>query len=461
MKNFTDSKKGFAPKVSMVSVPLGFLFLILIGAALLMLPLSTAPGNHTTPLTALFTSTTSVCVTGSVVVDTCTHWSLFGKLIILGLIQLGGLGIIAMVMFILSIAERSVSLGDTLMLKDMFSLESTQGIFLFIRRIFFTTVIIELIWAIAFTPVFCPHYGAARGIWYSIFTSVSAFCNAGIHIVDPNSLENYNNSPLILIVTMLLIVAGGLGYIVLNDILPMPKRFRQIAAAPKPAKRLREHTRLVLVLTAGLIVSGAVLIFALEYNNPGTIGKMPLGQKILNSFFQSVTTRTAGFSTVPQENLTETSSFVGIILMFIGGSPLGTAGGVKTVTIFILLKNVYTYIMNEHDVVVYKRTIPPGLIRKSSAIITVQFTVVLVITGLLMAASNANLTDALYEVMSAVNTVGLSRGLTGDLNVAGQIIIIIGMFLGRVGPITMLLFFKNNTRRADGIQYADGKYIVG
>ena len=440
MKSKSKNINNYAPRLSLMSVPLGFLLLILFGTALLMLPFATAPGNHTTPLTALFTSTTSVCVTGSVVVDTCAHWSLFGKIIILGLIQLGGLGIITVVMSILSITERSVSLADTLMLKDMFSLESTQGIFLFVRRIFLYTLFIELIGAAAYTPVFCPQFGLLRGIWYSFFTSVSAFCNAGIFIADPAGLENYSASPLILIVTMSLIILGGLGYIVLIDLKFIPSRLLD-KKGPKAAKRLREHTRLVLSLTIGLIVGGAIIIFALEYSNPGTFGNMPLGQKILNSIFQSVTTRTAGFATVPQENLTEASCFVGDILMFIGGSPLGTAGGVKTVTIFLLLRNVYAFIVSKDDVVIYHRTIPDGLIRKSSAIIT--------------------LTDALYEVMSAVNTVGLSRGLTPDLNVAGQILIIIGMFLGRVGPITMLLFFKNSSKKADGIQYADGKYIVG
>ena len=445
---------------TLLSVPLVFLGLILLGTIFLMLPVSTTPGNETTVLTALFTSTTSVCVTGQIVVDTCTHWTLFGKIVILALIQLGGLGIIAIVMYFLHFSQRDMSLADTLMLKDMFSLDDTKNLNYFFGNVFKITFTIEGLGAILYLPLFCPEFGALKGIWYSLFTSVSAFCNAGIFIADPDSLEKYNGSPLMLIVTMLMIILGGIGYIVFQD-------FQSLRGMTKRKKlkiglrSLKVHTRLVLMLTTGLIFGGALIIFILEYSNPGTFGNMPLGKKILNSIFQSVTTRTAGFATVPQENLRESTTLVSDILMFIGGSPLGTAGGVKTVTIFIILKNVSSFLANKDEVTILKRRVPDGLIRKSIAIVTAQLSVVLIISLLLMAATEANMADAFYETFSAVSTVGLSRGLTDELNAAGQILIIIGMFLGRVGPITMLLFFKTGSSGKNDIHFADGKYIVG
>ena len=425
-----------------------------------MLPFSSAPGVHTTPLQALFTSTTSVCVTGSVVVDTCAHWSVFGEIIILGLIQIGGLGVIAAVVFLMYFTQRTFSLGDILALKEMFTLDSTHEVLQFFRRIFCMTLIVEALGAVFYMPVFCSQFGAGRGIWCSFFTAVSAFCNAGINIVSPDSLEEYSSHYLVMIVTMLMIVLGGLGYVVWIDLLATAGRMKR-KSIRYPLRLMGVHTRLVLLLTFGLIFGGALLIFVLEYSNPGTIGNMPLGQKLMNSLFQSVTTRTAGFSFIPQGHLTETTCLLSDVLMFIGGSPLGTAGGVKTVTIVIVLMNVSAFILNQEEVVILKRRIPPGLIRKATAIVTVQLTVVLIISGLLMLVTGATMNDAIFESMSAVSTVGLSRDLTMGLNAAGQILIIVGMFLGRIGPITMLLFFQNKADKKDGIHYADGNYIVG
>lgn len=453
---------GATTKVT--SIPAGFLILILIGAGLLMLPWSTAPGEHTTFLTALFTSTTSVCVTGSIVVDTCVHWSLFGKIVILGLIQLGGLGVITAVVFLMYFTRRTFSLGDMLVLKELFTLDSTLEILQFFRKVFLGTLIVEIAGAILYMPAFCPQYGLVRGVWYSFFTAVSAFCNAGISIIRPDSLEGYSDNYLVMVVTMMLIVIGGVGYMVWLDILSIRGKVRNGSSRFRLRYSLRlmgVHARLVLLLTAGLILGGAAVIFALEYSNPGTLGNMPLGQKIFNSFFQSVTARTAGFSTFAQQELTETTSLFTDVLMFIGGSPLGTAGGVKTVTILIVLMNVYAFIRNQEEVVILKRRIPAALIRKATAIVTVQLLVVLVIGGLLMLVSGASMSDAMFETMSAVSTVGLSRDLTPLLNEAGQVLIIIGMFLGRIGPITMLLFFQQSKGRKDDVHYADGNYIVG
>lgn len=446
----------------MVLVPAGFFILILLGTILLMLPWATAAGEETTLLTALFTSTTSVCVTGSTVVDTCTHWTMFGDFVILGLIQVGGLGIIVAVVFLVVIARHRFTLGEILALKDMYDLDSTRGVLLFFKRIFLGTLLAEALGAIGFMPVFCQEYGILRGIWYSFFTAVSAFCNAGITVMNPTNLEEYSNTPSVMIVTMILIVAGGVGYLVWADLVAVAGRLRERSVRPKYAFRLiKKHTRLVLALTGGLIAGGAALVFIFECGNPGTIGNMSAGGKIINSIFQSVTFRTAGFSTVPQQNLTEETCFAGDILMFIGGSPLGTAGGVKSVTLFVLLMNAIAFLRDEDEVVLLKRTVPSGVVRKATAIITAQLFVVLVLCLLLMAVTNAGLSESLFEIMSAVSTVGLSRGLTPELTAAGQVIVIIGMFLGRIGPITMLLFFQTGKKKQDGVHYADGRYIVG
>ncbi len=455
-------KKTMAPQESMALLPTGFMILILVGAILLMLPCSTVPGEETTFLTALFTSTTSVCVTGSVVVDTCTHWTLFGKFVILGLIQLGGLGIIVAVVFLVFIARHRFTLGQILMLKDMYTLDSSRGVLHFFKRIFLGTLIAEALGAIGFMPVFCEQFGMLRGIWYSFFTAVSAFCNAGITIIDPTSLEEYSETPSVMIVTMILIVAGGLGYLVWADLIAFALRLRDKSVRLRYSLHLiKKSTKIVLALTAGLIAGGAALIFAFEYGNPGTIGNMSHGGKIINCIFESVTFRTAGFSTVPQQNLTEETCLIGDILMFIGGSPLGTAGGVKTVTMFVLLMNVWSFLQDKEDVVLLKRTVPSDVVRKATAIISVQMSAVVVLTLALMLVTNAELSESLFEIMSAVCTVGLSRGLTPLLPAAGQWVVIIGMFIGRIGPISMLLFFQTGKKKKDGVRYADGRYIVG
>lgn len=443
-------------------IPIAFLCLILVGALLLTLPISTAPGNQTSFLTALFTSTTSVCVTGSVVVETASHWSLFGKIVILFLIQFGGLGIIAVLGLVVFLAGQEFSLGGSLLLKDAYNLNSAKGIGRFLGRVYIGTLIVEFIGALGFMPAFIHRYGLLRGVWYSFFTSVSAFCNAGIDIMEPDSLVSYRSNPLVLLVTMTLIVLGGIGYVVWFDILSLRKKeFFRRAKIRTSFKRLSEHTRLIIILTAFYILIGAFFVFIFEYNNPGTLGPLPLRGKILNSFFESVTFRTAGFATFPQENMKETTSIIGIMLMFIGGSPVGTAGGVKTITVFVLIINVLAFIRDKDQVTILRRRIPDDVIRKAIAIITVHFVIASVLCICLMATSTLPFIDAMFEIMSAVSTVGLSRAVTPELNTIGRCIVILAMYLGRIGPISMLLFFNTGGTRNKGVRYADGRFIVG
>ena len=443
-------------------IPISFLIAILIGTVLLKLPIATAEGEHTSVLTALFTAVTSLCVTGLVVVDTYAHWTLFGKIIILLMIQIGGLGIIAVTSALMLMFGKKISIGQQLMIHDSFNLNTLSGVMHFLVKVFEGTLMVEGLGALLYMIVFIPQFGAAKGIWFSCFTSVSAFCNAGIDIIGPNSLMGYNNNYPVMITTMLLIILGGLGYVVWFDISSGIKNgVKKDFSLYTILKRLGEHTKLVINMTLVLIFFGAVCVFIMEYHNPLTIGNMSVGGKILNSVFQSVTFRTAGFAAVPQQSLKDETCMLGLFLMFIGGSPIGTAGGVKTVTMFIVMLNAVSFIRNRSENVVFEKKIALELIRKATAIVTVSFVTSFVLMILLMMTGNVNLVDASYEIFSATATVGLSRNLTSSLNVSGRIIVIIGMYLGRIGPISMGMFFSSGKEQKNKIRFAQGQYFVG
>ena len=443
-------------------IPLGFLLLILIGTGLLSLPIATASGTRAPLLTALFTATTSVCVTGLVVVDTFSYWSMFGKGVILVLIQLGGLGLIAVSSSLFMLLRKSFSVRGRALLRDSFDLESLRGVRHFLRRVVIGVLLIEAVGALLFAFAFVPRYGFLRGIRYAIFHSISAFCNAGLDLIGPSSLLPFQSDAYVLIVTMLLIILGGLGYIVWFDV---TSTF-QTAAQKRFGLRwffrhIGEHTKLVLGITAALILLGAGLTLALEAKNPATLGAMPWGTRVLNAFFQSVTYRTAGFSTFPQEAMTDGSALLGCIWMFIGGSPMGTAGGVKTVTVAILLLYAYSYIRGGRDAIVFRRRVSDDLVRKAVAILLSSLILTLTATVVLSAVEGIGLTDALYEAFSATGTVGLSRAITPTLHVPGRIIIIICMFLGRIGPVSLALFFHLRTAGKSDVRFTQGRFFVG
>ena len=413
---------------------LSFLLVILLGSVLLALPISSADGNAVPYLDALFTSTTSTCVTGLVTLPTVSTWSIFGQIVILILIQVGGLGVITIMSGLMLLLNREMGISDRLLIQDAFNLNTMSGLTGFIRNVLFGTFIIEGIGAVLYMPVFVPEFGA-KGIWMSVFNSVSAFCNAGIDIIAENSLCNYATNPLINIVTSALIILGGLGYIVWWDVLRVIKS--RTPNNRKVFRHLTLHSKIAIAVTAGLIIGGAILIFIFEYTNPLTIGKMSLFDKIQVSFFQSVTTRTAGFASVPQENLTNASAAVSILLMLIGGSPVGTAGGMKTVTIAVLVCSAIATIRNKNSATMFGRRISEDSIKKAVAVMVAFFTICITSTVLLMATSNADAIDAVYETVSATATVGLSRNLTAALNTVGKLIIIVTMYFGRVGPISL------------------------
>ncbi len=416
---------------------LSFLIAIFIGALLLYLPISSADGKSVSFLDALFTATTSTCVTGLVVTPTVTQWSLFGQIVILALIQIGGLGVITIMSGVMMLLQRKIGIGDRLLLQDAFNLNSLSGLVSFVKKVVLGTFIIEGAGALLYMTVFVPEFGA-KGIWISVFTSVSAFCNAGVDIIAENSLCNYALNPVVNLVTCTLIILGGIGYVVWWDVLRVLKSSKKANVF----KSLTLHSKIVLTATFILIVLGALLIFAFEYNNPQTMKDCTLWEKIQLSVFQSVTTRTAGFASVPQENLSNASSVICLLLMFIGGSPVGTAGGIKTVTFAVIAASALSSIRNKEDTEMFGRQLSKQAVSKAVAVACMSFAIMFVSTALLSAVTDASALDIVYETVSATATVGLSRNLTASLNSIGKLIIIVTMYLGRVGPISLALAFN-------------------
>ena len=437
---------------------LSFFCAIVVGSLLLSLPVSSADGKGVPYIDALFTATTSVCVTGLVTVPTATSWSVFGQVVILFLIQIGGLGIITVMSALMIFLHKRMGIGDRLLLQDAFNLNSISGVVRFVKRVVAGSLLVEGIGALLYMTVFVPEFGV-RGIWISLFNSISAFCNAGMDVIGENSLCGYVFHPLVNAVTIALIIVGGIGFIVWWDVIDVAKKLpRQGLAA---LRRFTLHSKIVLATTAILLTAGAGLFFIFEYNNPSTVGDANVVEKLIFSFFQSVTTRTAGFVTVPQENLTDPSAIVSLLLMFIGGSPVGTAGGVKTLTFAILLAAAYSNIRGRNNTVMFHRTISSGDIIKAITVVFSSFTIVFVSTVLLSAASGASFMDVAYETVSATATVGLSRNLTSSLNDFGKIIVIVTMYLGRIGPISLALALNRKRSNPNVITEPTQNVCVG
>ena len=340
---------------------LTFLAVIMLGTMLLMLPFSTASGEWCPLLTALFTAATSVCVTGLVVVETAAYWSFFGKLVILLLIQIGGLSIVTLWARMMMLLRRRFSLRFHMLLRDYYNMDSMQGIFRFMKRALKGTLIAEGAGAALYGFVLIPRHGFLKGLWLSVFTSVSAFCNAGIDIFGPDSMVPFRSDLSMNLITMLLIVLGGLGFFVWFD---AAEAFRECLKKKIGIRgffsRLHEHTKLVLTVTLILILSGTFLVYVGECRNPASVGGMRFGEGILASLFQSVTFRTAGFSTLPQQDLTPFTCFAGLFYMMIGGSPAGTAGGIKTVTAAILIVSAVSYVRQKNETVVFGNGLVPA-----------------------------------------------------------------------------------------------------
>ncbi len=430
-------KKKFRITLSTTqTILLSFLLAILFGSALLALPVSAADGVAVPYIDALFTATTSICVTGLVTVPTFSTWSLFGQIVILFLIQVGGLGVVTIMSGLMISLHRRIGIRDRMLIQDAFNLNTLSGMVKFIRKVIAGTFLVEGIGALLYMTVFVPEFGM-KGVWISLFNAVSAFCNAGMDVISENSLYAYVHNPVINIVTILLIVFGGIGYIVWWDLVGALKNIRR--QGMKCFANLTLHSKIALSVTGILILAGTAAVFVFEYNNPLTIGNFSLFDKLQASLFQSVTTRTAGFATVPQEDLTNASALASLLLMFIGGSPVGTAGGIKTVTFTVLIVSAFATMKTHAEAELFHRTIPKHAVSKAVAVVSMAFIILFAATLLLSAVTDADALDVLYETVSAAATVGLTRNLTSDLNTWGRIIIIITMYLGRVGPISLMI----------------------
>lgn len=452
-------KKSFSPKLTAPQLILiAFFSLIIIGSLLLWLPISSADGKSVSFTDAFFTSATSVCVTGLVTLPTVSAWSVFGKVVILLLIQIGGLGVITVMAELMILVHRKIGIADRMLIQDSFNLNTTSGIVKFTKKVVFGTLAVESIGALLYMTVFVPDFGI-KGVWYSVFNSVSAFCNAGIDIISENSLCGYALNPIINIVTCLLIILGGIGYIVWWDVVRVIKK--RTKQKIKLWSSLTLHSKIALFTTAVLIVTGAVCFYIFEYGNPETMKGLPVGDRILLSLFQSVTTRTAGFATVPQQNLTVSSSVLSLLLMFIGGSPVGTAGGIKTVTFAVLAASAVSVIKNKNDVNMFGRRISISAVRKASAVAAVSFMIAFLSSLLLSCVTNAPALDIFYETVSASATVGLSRNLTSSLNTAGKFIIAFTMYLGRVGPISLAIAITGKTKNENIVKNPFEEISVG
>ncbi len=439
----------------------GFLGVILLGAVLLYLPVS-----NTQPIAftdALFTSATSVCVTGLVTVVPASQFTLFGKVILLLLIQIGGLGVIACGTLFLFLLNKKITIQERVVLKEAYGADRLGGIVKLVRKVILGTFAVEGAGAVLYAFQFIPEYGLVRGIGYSVFHAVSAFCNAGIDILGSSSLSNYVTNPIINVTTILLIILSGIGFTVWFDVIDNNRRLVR-GEVPKRwwFTRLRLQSKLAVIMTVLLIFAGTVFVFLAEYRNPDTIGKLSIGQKLMASMFQSVTTRTAGFCTVSQGALHTESKLFCAILMFIGGSPGGTAGGVKTTTFAMLFLACLTFVRGGNDTECMGRKITVANFRTGFAVVMVAFAVFITgtIAVLFLEPDSILLENVIYETASAVGTVGLTADLTPRLCRASQYVLMVMMYIGRLGPLTMALMFAGKTHPRDRIRSLPEEQIM-
>ncbi len=462
LSNFYDYITSLGPAKVLVG---GFIFIILIGTILLSLPIASRDGHSIGLLDAMFTATSAVCVTGLSVVNTLEHWTFFGQLVILMLIQIGGLGFMSMVTAAFIFFKRKITLKDRILIKESYNQNQLSGMVKLVLNIFKGTFIIEGICAIILFFKFLTYGdGFFNSLWKGIFISISSFCNAGFDIVGYNSLTPYQSDVIINIVIMFLIIAGGIGFAVWIDLTSIKKVYKKELSFKMFTRRLSIHTKLVFISSIILILSGAIFTYFVEFSNPATLGSLSEGDKILASFFQAVTLRTAGFNTIDISGASNSTQFFYIIQMFIGGSPGGTAGGVKTVTVMVIIVAILSAVRGRNKILVFNRHIKDELLYKALAVIMLNLLMVIGATMILTiteAGSGFRFLDYFFEAGSAVGTVGLTLGVTPTLSAIGKIVIILCMFFGRLGPITIAVAFA--TKNDDGkiFNYPQENVIVG
>ena len=447
-------KRQGRPLSPMKTIAFAFALIILLGTFLLTLPIASRTGQRCPFLPALFTATSATCVTGLTPFDTYTQWSGFGQGVLLVLIEIGGLGFMSVATLFVFLLRRRVSLKQRMVMAQALSLNDMEGVVRLQRTVLFGSLSVEGIGAAILTAYFWPKFGFPRALWLGVFHSVSAFCNAGFDIfgfLEPGaSLVAFQKDPVVLLTLSALVVIGGLGFLVWEEL-----------AERKPFRRMTVYTRLVLCTTLALLLSGWGVFCLLEWNNPATLGNMGMGGKLLNGFFQSVTLRTAGFAAVDQASLTEGGKAASMLFMLIGGSSGSTAGGLKTVTFVVLLLFLWTRLRGRSTVCAFERTIPDSQVLDA---MTIALTMVLLAffgAVFICATSPVSFVNALYESVSALATVGLTAGTTGSLSIPAQCLIILYMYFGRVGVLTISLGFLSGDRVAERFRYAQTNLLIG
>ena len=433
------------------TLALGFAFIILIGAVLLMLPIS----NNNEPLSflnSLFTAASATCVTGLAVADTYTQFSLFGQIVILALIQIGGLGFMAVAIAISLAAHKKIGLKQRGLLMEAMNSPELGGVVRIMVRSLKYTFIFELAGAVLLSIRFIPMFGFWQGAWFGIFHSVSAFCNAGFDlmgIITPSaSLTIFADDPLVLITIMCLITIGGIGFLVWND----------IAEHKLKISRYRLHAKIALSVSLVLIIAGAA--FYLVFENNGAFSGRTAGEKILQAFFCSVTSRTAGFATLDYSSMTQNGTLLTSLLMFIGASPGSTGGGIKSTTFLVIILTLISYIRGREDLNIFDRRLEHSVLQKTFSTVTLYLTCTIVAMFIIMAAQNLSFVDTAFESISAMSTVGLSRGVTSQLVPVSRIVDILLMYIGRVGSLSVALALSGHSRTAP-VKKPEEKISIG
>jgi trk system potassium uptake protein TrkH len=448
-----DTKRRFALRSLNTAelLVLGFAGVILFGAILLSLPFASVSGESVGFVNALFTAASAVAVTGLVVVDTATYWTTFGHVVIIVLIQIGGLGIITMGTLFALILGRRINFRQRIVMQEAMNKITLNGVVRLAKYILILTFAVEGVGAIILATRFVPEFGWGEGIWLSVFHSISAFCNAGFDLIgDFQSLTPYVNDPIVSLTVAGLIIIGGLGFVVIFELLDK-----------KSIKQLSLHSKLALLMTLVLLLSGYVIVMALEFNNPETMGNLSVGGKFLSGFFHSVTPRTAGFNTLPMDKLMMGTIVMTMLFMFIGAGSAGTAGGVKVTTVGVIIASIVSTLKGREDAEAFKRKLPRGLVNKAVAILTIALLWIITVTFILSITEDQTFVDILFEVISAFGTVGLSLGITTQLSTIGKLVITITMFVGRIGPLTLFMALAQRRQVASVIQYPDEEIMIG
>ncbi len=450
LKRAMRINRVFSPARVMV---LGFMSIILLGACLLQLPIATNHSERVPFLSALFTATSATCVTGLIVSDTYATWTVFGRVVILCLIQIGGLGFMSIMSIFFFLTSKKIGVSGRLLMVQSLGLSDMKGVVRLVRHALLGTLIMEGIGAVILWIRFAFDFGIWAGLGMGIFHSISAFCNAGFDLMGKaapySSLTAYAGDPVVNFTVMALIIIGGMGFFVWEDVLTH-RRFKQ----------LHLHTKLVLTISLGLVAAGSVLFFLAERENPATLGGMSTPQALLASLFQSVSPRTAGFNTIDQASLSDASKLLTTLLMFIGGSPGSTAGGIKTVTAGLLIMSAISTVRGKENVSAFQRTIAPRQVIDALALTAISLACCFASSMLVSLAEGAGYIDILYETVSAFGTVGLTTGITPSLTVFSQVIIILLMFFGRVGIMTIVFATILNRDRHEKAKYPDARVMM-